>query len=216
MFAFSVVVIHYPRTWTSLHFTIQLIKFWKFSFHQNIKSNKLKKSSKEDFFTWWNMHEILNKLKIRTVQFLVKFLLENRSRVKILSKLTFFSSKILNKLKIRIIFASNSISLRILSLLKIFELKKVSLFRILTRDWYFEEKISKTKWFEFWAYSKSHAYAVTCIWHLPRTFWAYSRYPPYQWQLLGLSKYATMKNCEKYETIRYIDNIGCIYGAYLE
>ena len=70
----------------------------------------------------------------------------------------------------------NSISLRILSLFKIFELKKVSLSRILTRDWYFEEKISKTKWFEFWAYSKSHACAVTCIWHLPRTFWAYSRY----------------------------------------
>ena len=81
---------------------------------------KLKKSSKEDFFTWLNMHEILDKLKIRTVQFLVKFLLENRSRVKILDKLTFFSSKILNKLKIRIIFASNSISLRILSLYKIF------------------------------------------------------------------------------------------------
>ena len=47
------------------------------------------------------MHEILDKLKIRTVQFLVKFLLENRSRVKILDKLTFFSSKILYKLKIR-------------------------------------------------------------------------------------------------------------------
>ena len=65
------------------------------------------------------MHEILSKLKIRTIQFLVKFLLENRSRVKILSKLTFFSSKILSKLKIRIIFASNSISLQILSLFKI-------------------------------------------------------------------------------------------------
>ena len=63
--------------------------------------NKLKKSSKEDIITRWNMHEILSKLKIRTIQFLVKFLLENRSRVKILSKLTFFSSKILNKLKIR-------------------------------------------------------------------------------------------------------------------
>ena len=87
------------------------------------------------------MHEILNKLKIRTIQFLVKFLLENRSRVKILSKLTFFSSKILNKLKIRIIFASNSISLRILSHFNIFELKKVSHFDQKTRDQYFEEKI---------------------------------------------------------------------------
>ena len=86
--------------------------------------DKLKKSSKEDFLTWWNMHEILDKLKIRTVQFLVKFLLENQSRVKILDKLTFFSSKILYKLKIRIIFASNSISLRILSHLNFFELKK--------------------------------------------------------------------------------------------
>ena len=28
---------------------------------------KLKKSSKEDFFTWLNMHEILYKLKIRTI-----------------------------------------------------------------------------------------------------------------------------------------------------
>ena len=80
-----------------------------------------------------------------------------------------------------IIFASNSISLRILSLSRIFELKKVSLSRILTRDWYFEEKIRETKWFEFWAYSKSHAYAGTCIWHLPRTFWAYPRYPPYHY-----------------------------------
>ena len=53
--------------------------------------------------------------------------------------------------------------IRILILLKIFELKKVSLLRILTRDWYFEEKIREIKWFELWAYSKSHAYAVTCF-----------------------------------------------------
>ena len=92
--------------------------------------NKLKKSSKEDFFTWWNMHEILYKLKIRTVQFLVKFLLENRSRVKILDKLTFFSSKILNKLKIRREIEFEAKMIRILSHLKNFELKKVSQLRI--------------------------------------------------------------------------------------
>ena len=80
------------------------------------------------------MHEILDKLKIRTVQFLVKFLLENRSRVKILDKLTFFSSKILNKLKIRREIEFEAKMIRILSLFKIFELKKVSLLRILTRD----------------------------------------------------------------------------------
>ena len=34
-------------------------------------------------------------LQIRTIQFLVKFLVENRSRVKILRKLTFFSSRLL-------------------------------------------------------------------------------------------------------------------------
>ena len=70
------------------------------------------------------MHEILSKLKIRTVQFLVKFLLENRSRVEILSKLTFFSSKILSKLKIRREIEFEAKMIRILSLLKIFELKK--------------------------------------------------------------------------------------------
>ena len=73
------------------------------------------------------MHEILDKLKIRTVQFLVKFLLENRSRVKILDKLTFFSSKILYKLKIRREIEFEAKMIRILSLYKIFELKKVSL-----------------------------------------------------------------------------------------
>ena len=70
------------------------------------------------------MHEILDKLKIRTVQFLVKFLLENRSRVKILDKLTFFSSKILYKLKIRREIEFEAKMIRILSLFKIFELKK--------------------------------------------------------------------------------------------
>ena len=145
---------------TSLHFTIQLIKFWKFSFHQNIKSNKLKKSSKEDFFTWWNMHEILNKLKIRTVQFLVKFLLENRSRVKILSKLTFFSSKILNKLKIRREIEFEAKMIRILSLFKIFELKKVSLSRILTRDRFSSRNLTRNWTVRILSLSK-----ISCIFH---------------------------------------------------
>ena len=70
------------------------------------------------------MHEILYKLKIRTVRLLVKFLLENRSRVKILDKLTFFSSKTLYKLKIRREIEFEAKMIRIVSLLKIFELKK--------------------------------------------------------------------------------------------
>ena len=65
------------------------------------------------------MHEILYKLKILTVQFLVKFLLENWSRVKILDKLTFFSSKILYKLKIRREIEFEAKMIRILSLYKI-------------------------------------------------------------------------------------------------
>ena len=48
---------------------------------------------------------------------------------------------ILRWLKIRIIFASNSCSLRILSHLNIFELKKVSHFGQKTRDQYFEKEI---------------------------------------------------------------------------
>ena len=121
---------------------------------------KLQKSSREDFFMWWNMHEILYKLKIRTVQFLVKFLLENRSRVKILDKLTFFRSKILYKLKIRIIFASNSISLRILSLFKIFELKKVSLLRILTRDRFSSRNLKRN-----WTVRILSLFKISCIFH---------------------------------------------------
>ena len=85
------------------------------------------------------MHEILDKLKIRTVQFLVKFLLENRSRVKILDKLTFFSSKILNKLKIRREIEFEAKMNRILSHFDIFELKKVSHFGQKTCDLNFEE-----------------------------------------------------------------------------
>ena len=84
--------------------------------------------------TWRNMHVILRELKIRTIQFSLFFSSKYQSRVKNPRTLTFFSSKILRELKIRIIFASNSISLRILSSLGIFELKKVSVLGILTRD----------------------------------------------------------------------------------
>ena len=45
---------------------------------------------------------------------------------------------------------------RILSLLGIFELKKMRLLGFLTCDWYFEKKIKKTEWFEFWAISGSY------------------------------------------------------------
>ena len=76
--------------------------------------------TRTDFFTWWNMHEILDKLKIRTVQFLVKFLLENRREIEFEAKM-----------------------IRILSLFKIFELKKVSLSRILTRDRFSSRNLTK-------------------------------------------------------------------------
>ena len=70
-----------------------------------------------------NMHGILIWLKIRIVKFLLNFGSKYWSRAFSPNWLTFFSSKILRLLKIRIIFASNSLSLRILSHLKIFELK---------------------------------------------------------------------------------------------
>ena len=69
----------------------------------------------------------------------------------------FFSSKILRWLKIRIIFASNPISLRILSHLRIFELKKWAnsgfwhMINISSRNF------RETQLIEFWAISGSHA-----------------------------------------------------------
>ena len=65
--------------------------------------------------TWRNMHVILRELKIRTIQFSLFFSSKYQSHVKNPRTLTFFSSKIPRELKIRIVFASNSISLRILS-----------------------------------------------------------------------------------------------------
>ena len=42
-----------------------------------------------------------------------------------------------------IVFASNPFSLRILSHLRVFELKKVSQLKVLTRDGYFELKLKR-------------------------------------------------------------------------
>ena len=125
------------------------------------------------------MHEILSKLKIRTIQFLVKFLLENRSRVKILSKLTFFSSKILNKLKIRREIEFEAKMIRILSLYKIFELKKVSLSRILTRDRFSSRNLTRNWTVRILSLSK-----ISCIFHHVKKssfddFLSLSKIPPY-------------------------------------
>ena len=38
-------------------------------------------------------------------------------------------------------------------------------------------KLRKTQWFEFWAISKSDAYAITCHWTPSMTFWTISRSP---------------------------------------
>ena len=65
--------------------------------------------------TWQHMHLKLRWLKIRTMHFSLISSSKYWSRVFWSKWLTFFSSKILRWLKIRIIIASNSISLRILS-----------------------------------------------------------------------------------------------------
>ena len=95
-----------------------------FSFGTGGKVRWLKKSSNETCLTWSHMHLILKWLKIRTIHFSLFFGSKYWSRVFWPKWLTFFSSKMLKWLKIRIIFASNSISLRILSHLNIFKLKK--------------------------------------------------------------------------------------------
>ena len=95
------------------------------------------------------------------------------SRVNIFRWLNFFSSKIWRWLKIGIIHASNLISLRILSYLRIFELKKLRHRKILTRDQRFEQKLMV----RIFSYLE-----ITCIcnnvtWLPLMSFWAISIYP---------------------------------------
>ena len=78
-----------------------------------------KKVIDRDNVTCQHMHSILIWLKIRTIHFSLIFI-SKYSRVFLL---TFFISKILSWLKIRIVFASNPISFRIFSYLNIFEIK---------------------------------------------------------------------------------------------
>jgi len=67
-----------------------------------------------DVVTWRHMHVNLRWPEIRTIHFLFDFGSKYESRVKILRWPTFFSPKTLRWPKIRTMFASNSISLRIL------------------------------------------------------------------------------------------------------
>ena len=94
-------------------------RFWRFLTEYGRYFEMAQKDIEGCHVTFWHMHVILRWLKVRTIQFLFNFCSKYWSRVKILRWLTFFSSKILRWLKIRIIFASNSISLRTLSHLKI-------------------------------------------------------------------------------------------------
>ena len=112
-----------------------------------------------DNVTCQHLHLILKWLKIRTIHFSLISSSKSWSRVFWPKWLTFFSSKMLKWLKIRIIFASNSISLRILSHFNIFELKKVSHFGQKTRDQYFEAKIR-----EKWIVRILSHFKIECIW----------------------------------------------------
>ena len=129
--------------------------------------------------TWSHLHVTLRWLKIRTLQFFIYFSSKYPSRVKTLSWLTFFSSKTLRWLKIRTVIALNPFSLRILSHLRVFELKKVSQLKVLTRDGYFELKLKKN-----WTVRILSHLKVTCkCLHVStppsKTFWAISRTPAY-------------------------------------
>ena len=130
-------------------------------------------------YTWRHMHVTLRWLKIRTVQFLFNFSSKYPSRVKTLRWLTFFSSKTPRWLKIRREIGFEPKMIRILSHLRVFELKKVSHLKVLTRDGYFELKLKKN-----WTVRILSHLKVTCkCLHVStppsKTFWAISRTPAY-------------------------------------
>jgi len=79
-----------------------------------------------------HMHEILRWPEIWTIQFLFNFCSNHRSRAKIL-RWKIRAEPLLPRIPF----------FRILIHLRIFELKKVSHLRILTRDWYFELKLKR-------------------------------------------------------------------------
>jgi len=98
------------------------------------------KSHRRRFVTCQNMHVILRWLKIRSIEFFLNFGLKYWLRAKIPSWLTFLSSKILRWLIIRRKIKLEAKMIRILSHLRIFDLKKVGQLGILKRDQYFEPK----------------------------------------------------------------------------
>ena len=130
-----------------------------------------------DVVTWRHMHEILRWPKIRTIQFLFNFSSKYQSRVKILRWPTFFSPKTLRWPKIRTIFASKSISLRILGHLRIFGLKKVGHLRILTRDWYFEPKLKRNWMVRILGHLRISCICLHVSTSPSMTFWVISGYP---------------------------------------
>ena len=146
-----------------------------------IKALVAEKANFEKKVTARNLREVLwdssNGHQRRFDQIPFNFCSKNRSRVKILRWPTFFSLKILRYLKIRINFASNSISLRILSHLRILEPKKVGHPIILTRDRYFEPSqkhkhipsCDKSPSFTAWVISKYLLYFLTSQFWTHRT-----------------------------------------------
>ena len=127
--------------------------------------------------TWWHIHVILRWLKVRTIQFLFNFCSKYWSRVKILRRLTFFSSKIRRDIEIE------AKMIRILSHLRIFELKKVSHLRILTRDQYFEQELKRN-----WMIRTLSHLKITCICH--HVTW----YPPYHFYIRNYTENFRDKN----------------------
>ena len=69
--------------------------------------------------------------------------------------------------------------IRILSHLRIFELKKVSHLRILTRDQYFEQKLKRNWMVRTLSHLKITYICYHVTWHSSMSFWAFSKYLPY-------------------------------------
>ena len=93
--------------------------------------------------TCQHMHVTLRWLKIRTVQFLFNFSSKYPSRVKTLRWLTFFSSKTPRWLKIRREIGFEPKIIRILSHLRVFELKKCEPSQGFDTWWIFRAEIKE-------------------------------------------------------------------------
>ena len=101
---------------------------------------------------WWSSNQWFSDSTRKTC---------NRSRMKSTSQIIkgTFTGFIIETIT-WVIFASNSISLRILSYLRIFELKKVSLSRILTRDRFSSRNLTRNWTVRILSLSK-----ISCIFH---------------------------------------------------